>query len=277
MDSDENTTLNIILPGERLWRSDRWVDYFHGNERRLMTIRWADGVHFSRAEHLAIAASLREFQLGESGEGRHLKKVAAGWARRSGDTAYLPALELFIAEEQRHAGDLGRVMDLAGIERARRTTVDTVFRHLRKLAGLELSVVVLVTAELVAQVYYRCLLEATTSSVLRTLCRQILRDEVQHVRFQCQRLAILRARRWRLVNAIWVAAHWVLLLVTSLVIWQKHGPVIRRGGLGYVAFVRSLVSKMRVARASMTPPRRGSSDISVVCFCHGRPIKPAFP
>ena len=135
---------------------------------------------------------MQEFQLGESSEGRHLMTRAIRHAADTGDVDYIPALRLFIAEEHRHARDLGRVLDLAGIPRVGRTWPDTVFRWLRKGAGLELSIAVLVTAEIIAKVYYAALREATHAPVLRRLCDQILADEVQHVRFQAERVAILR-------------------------------------------------------------------------------------
>ena len=42
-------------------------------------------------------------------------------AADTGDATYVQALRLFMAEEYRHARDLGRVMDLAGIPRVGRT------------------------------------------------------------------------------------------------------------------------------------------------------------
>jgi hypothetical protein len=42
---------------------------------------------------------------------------------------------MFLAEEHRHARDLGRVLDMAGIPRVERLAVDTVFRHLRGSRG----------------------------------------------------------------------------------------------------------------------------------------------
>src|SRR5204863_9873627 len=117
------------------------------------------------------------------------------YAQRAGDPAYPHTLALFIAEEHRHASDLGRFLDTAGLGRAKRAWPDSVFRWLRHRAGLELSISVLVTAEIIAKVYYAALRDSTTSNVIARLCDQILSDEVQHVRFQCERLAILRARR----------------------------------------------------------------------------------
>lgn len=244
--------------GLDLWPSERWVAYFHRNDTRLMRIPW-DRCELTSAEKAVIGDSIREFQLGESGEGRHFRKVAADWAQRCGDTAYPAALHLFIAEEQRHARDLGRFMDANGIARAESLVVNDIFKHLRRLAGLELIITVLVTAELVAQVYYRCLLNATASPALQALCRQILRDEVQHVRFQCQRLAVIRSHRFRIINAISVAAHAGLLLVTAAVVWRKHWPVLRCGGMGFTGFVRALFGKFRTAVSLMTPGQESAS------------------
>jgi hypothetical protein len=238
----------------RLQSNYEWSHYFESNRGRLMHIPWELGVRWTEEEHAALAASLQEFQLGESGEGRHFKRCAAAYAARTGDVDYERALALFIAEEQRHARDLGRVLDLAGVGRATKSTVNSAFCGLRRLAGLELIVTVLVTAELVAQVYYKAIFQATTSAVLRALCRQILRDEVQHVRFQCQQLARMRERRPRVLNAMSVAAHFGLMLATSAVVWFRHGRAVRRGGIGYVGFVASLVRRFGVAKAWMTPP-----------------------
>src|SRR5262249_10311893 len=144
---------------------------------------------------------------------------AEAYAAKTGDTAYVTALGLFIAEEQRHGRDLGRFLDLAGIDRLRSTFADAIFRWLRHLAGLQLSIVVLLTAEIIAMVYYAALRDATRSILLRRLCDQILRDEVEHLRFQGERLAILR-RRWpRLLVHLGHAAHRAFMAVVALVVW----------------------------------------------------------
>ena len=204
--------------------SSRWRDYFRENASRLMPIPWECGVDFTEAESDAIAASVAEFHLGESSEGRHLISRAVAYAKRTGDAEYLPALRLFMAEEHRHARDLGRVLALAGVPLVGSTWPDTVFRWLRRGAGLELSICVLVAAEIIAKVYYAALRDATGSPVLRRLCDQILRDEVQHVRFQTERVAQLRQGRPRW--AVWLSrqAHNALMAGTCLAVWHKHGP-----------------------------------------------------
>jgi hypothetical protein len=112
---------------------------------------------------------------------------------------------------------------------------------------------VLVTAEIVAQVYYKGLRDATSSAVIQTLCRQILRDEVQHVRFQCQRLAIIRQGRWAWRNRLMIGLQWGLMHLTTLIVWRKHGPAMKRGGIGFGAFCRQLRRQMRISTRLMNP------------------------
>src|SRR5262249_5205482 len=159
------------------------------------TIPWERGAELTDAEREAVAASLQDFQRGESSEGRHFLLCAADHAARTGDPAYLEAVRLFLAEEKRHAQTLARFLQLAGIPLLTRTWPDTAFRWLRKLAGLDVCLSVLVTAEIIAKVYYAAVRAATQSAVLRRVCEQLLKDEVRHVRFQCERLAILRRHR----------------------------------------------------------------------------------
>src|SRR5262249_41548303 len=98
-------------------------------------------------ERANVAESIQQFQLGENSEGRAFLQRGEEHARRAGDPWFVPALSLFIAEEQRHAAWLGRFLDRERIPHLKRHWVDGVFRGLRKLAGLEVCVTVLVTAE----------------------------------------------------------------------------------------------------------------------------------
>jgi hypothetical protein len=235
------------------WTSEAWREYFHRNALSLLEVPWELGVRLTDAERAAIATSVQEFQLGESSEARHFQGLAKEYARQTGDEEYVYALRLFIGEEHRHARDLGRVMDLAGIPRIGHTWPDAVFRWLRHRAGLELSIAVLVTAEIIAKVYYAALRQATRSAVLRRLCDQILSDEVMHVRFQCERLAILRARRSRLT--VWwkgAAQRW-FFAGTCGVVWWKHRHALRAGGMRLWRFGRMARAEMAEAVGLMDP------------------------
>lgn len=233
--------------------SHEWVEYFRSNAASLMAIPWECGGAITDDQREAIATSIAEFQLGESSEGKHFKGFARAYAQCTGDFSYVPALGAFIAEENRHARDLGRFMDLAGIARASRSWPDVVFRWLRKRAGLELSITVLVTAEIIAEVYYAALREATDSPVLRRLCDQILRDEVKHVQFQCERLAILRRRRRPWIVALQQSAHRLFLTGTILVVWRQHGRALRAGHWSFARFWRDVWAHMKIAMELADP------------------------
>ena len=236
-----------------------WVQYFRFNAKALLTIPWREGLYFTDETRSAIASSVQEFQLGESSEGKHLMACAKRHAAETGDGAYVEALGLFVAEEHRHARDLGRVLDLAGGPRVGHAWPDTVFRFLRRLAGLELSIVVLVTAEIIAKVYYAALREATGSPVLRRLCDQILNDEVRHVHFQTERVAILRSRRHPALVAVCQFAHRILMSGTCLVVWHKHGRAMRAGGYTFALFRRDTWSELSDALTRMDPARYGEA------------------
>jgi hypothetical protein len=235
------------------WTSEEWREYFHRNAASLLAIPWEKGVELTDAERDAVAASMQEFQLGESSEGKHFQGLARTYGQRTGDMEYVYALRLFIAEENRHARDLGRVLDSAGIPRIGHTWPDAVFRWLRHRAGLELSIAVLVTAEIIAKVYYVALREATASPVLRRVCEQILSDEEYHVRFQCERLAILRARGSRL--RVWLkgALQRGFFAGTCRVVWWKHRHALRAGRFTYATFRQSAGAEMDAAIKLMDP------------------------
>ena len=91
----------------------------------------------------------------------------------------------------------------------------------------------LLTAELIAQVYYEALRRATTSAVLRQLCVQILRDEASHVEFQAERLGILRAQRRLPFYWATMLCQRALFAATCCAIWPMHRRVFHAAGFGF--------------------------------------------
>jgi len=217
--------------------STEWLRYFENNAQQLLDIPWERGEELTADEIIAVGPSIAEFQRGESGEGRHLIRYAREYAERTGDPDYAPAIVLFIREEQRHARDLRRVLELHGIPLARASFADAVFRRLRNVFGtLEISIAVLITAELMAQVYYDALRQGTGSTILRRLCEQILNDEARHVEFQAERLGILRARRVPTLFLMTMILQRSLFAGTSVVVWLVHRRALRAGGYGLRRF-----------------------------------------
>jgi hypothetical protein len=218
------------------WSTAQWCRYYRANAKALLAIPWDQGVRLTPEEHEAIAASLQDFQLGESSEGHNLVRAARHYAAEAGDERYEEAIHLFIAEEQRHAHDLGRFLTLAGIPLLNHTWRDVIFRWLRRRAGLELFLMVLVTAEMIGKVYYKALRRAIGSLVLRRLCDQLLRDEIKHIRFHVERLALMRQNRQRWRVCLARAWHRILFGGTCLIVWQGHRRALRAGDYTFGRF-----------------------------------------
>ncbi len=217
-----------------------------------------EGPRLTEAEKQAVGASIKEFQLGENSEGRHLHRRSREYAEETGDGDYLRAMEYFIREEQRHARYLRNFLATEGFGTLKKTWADTVFRKLRNLTGLEVSVSVLVTAEIIAKVYYAALEEATNSPMLRGICARILRDEEAHVRFQAERLAMLRHSRPQTAVMLTHLLHRVLFLGACLVVWRNHGKAIRRGGMSFGSYWRRCWEDFGIALRMMNPKNYAS-------------------
>jgi hypothetical protein len=212
--------------------SQQWRQYFAENARSLLEIPWERGPEMTPDEAAAISRSLAEFQAGENSEGKHLFRDAQRYAARTGDNEYVAAIRLFIAEEQRHARDLGRFLTLNGVPLVRTTFTDRVFRKLRhSFGGLEISIAVLITAEIIAKVYYKAVGSATQSVILRTLCDQILNDEIRHVEFQAEQLARLRAGRRRPGKVATMGVQRFLFWGTTLLVGHVHRRLLRWAGM----------------------------------------------
>ncbi|MGH9667738.1 MAG: hypothetical protein ACRD9L_25250, partial [Bryobacteraceae bacterium] len=156
------------MPHDRLMQPDssEWVAYFRGNAPEP-ALPWDDPYRLSGAERVAVSASIQQFQLGENASGARLLERAQTWARQAGDAAYVAALRLFIGEEQRHSRTLARFLEIHGIGCLRRHWIHGAFRWIRCVAGLELCMRVLATAEVIAMPYYSALRDATGSPLLR--------------------------------------------------------------------------------------------------------------
>src|SRR5215831_13477680 len=146
-----------------------WLEIFSTRAKQL-SIRhperddWLDDDEY----HL-IKGSIATFQLGEQSEGRTLLRFAEKFAARRSIPALPAVTALFIKEEQHHAAQLKEFMLANGIPLKKKSWTDSIFRVLRKLAGFEAAVTVLVTAEMIGFVYYRALARATESRCLKAI------------------------------------------------------------------------------------------------------------
>jgi hypothetical protein len=238
-----------------------WLEYFEWNSEEPDTFPWQARETLSPLERMRIAKSIAAFQLGEHSEGSALIGFAQAYGDRMG-FAVLPLVTAFFVQEERgHSALLGRFMEKHGIPLRASDWTDTIFRRLRKPFGFEVSVSVLITAELIALVYYRALREATSSRLLRALCNKILDDEKAHVEYESALIRFAQgAGGWR--TGAWRLGQRLLFAATVAVVYLEHRSVLRGGGFPWGRFRAACREEFRKAfpgQASQVAYRDGNT------------------
>src|SRR2546423_5685306 len=157
----------------------KWLSYFEHNRSHRRPIPWDREVQVPAHLRKALVRSLQKFQIGESGEGRHLRKKAAS----AGDAAYPAAIDLFIKEEQEHARLMAGILKKINAPLLCADWTDGCFILLRRLFGLNHELLVLLMPEMIAKRYFRALRDGFDDPTVRAVCDQIVSDEEAHVAF----------------------------------------------------------------------------------------------
>lgn len=221
-----------ILPPETHSTILDWRTYFERNRSHRQVIPWEHDVEVDQYLRAAVIRSLQRFQIGEQGDGKHLREVASEVT----NPHYSVAIDLFIQEEQEHSRLLAGLLhhlkgDLLGSHWS-----DTCFIFLRRLGGLRVEVLTLLVAEIIAQVYYRVLSENIDDVVFRCVCEQIVHDEDGHVAFHCDFLHadLFTCPLWqrRFVSKLWHA----LFSLVCLVVICDHFSLLRALHVSPIAF-----------------------------------------
>jgi hypothetical protein len=178
------------------------------------------------------------------------------WARRKGDRGYVPALRLFVREEQRHSRMLGRFLDRQGVPLLQHHWTQSAFRRIRNLAGFELCMRVLASAEILALPYYTALRQATGSTLLEAICARILKEEAAHLQFQAFTFKLLEKNRMPTLRWLTHILHCGFLLATAIVVWIEHRPVFRKAGCSFGKICRQSLLEFR----RLASDNRGTSS-----------------
>lgn len=230
-----------------------WLNHFEYHAQHPRSIPQGLRDALTPAERRLIASSIATFQLGEQSEGMTLLSAASRFARAHDLPSLVRITELFIREEQQHAALLRAFMLDHQIRLKRRDWTERVFRGVRRLAGLELYLYVLISAELIGIVYYRALERATACQRLEVLCRTLVSDELAHVGFESHLLLVLRKRRCAAARILQRIAHRGFFAATAGVVWLTHRAVLRRGGYDAGSFVRSCLAQHAFYLEALSP------------------------
>ena len=236
-----------------------WLDHFEYHSTRRCELPAGKAGDLTSYERRLIGSSIATFQLGEQSEGRSLLLAAQRYEREHDAVPLARIVSLLIAEEQHHAALLGVFMDEHGIPRKHTDWTDHAFRRLRRLAGFELYLSVLVTAELIGKVYYRALEAATGSRQLQALCRRLVADELAHVGLETDLLRGIHEKKSPAARWLQTAALRTFFTGASLVVWFEHRRVLRSAGYGLGTFLRACAAQYSFY---LQPPPR---DLRAIC------------
>lgn len=209
-----------------------WRRYFEWNRDRAEEIPWDREIQVEPQLRQPLIESLRHFQLGESGDGLHIRHSA----RQTGDEDYAGNVDLFIAEEQRHSRWMGEILRRLKVPLMKQHWSNDAFIRLRRLLGLKHELLILLVAEMIAKRYFRALRDGTQDVTLKAVFSRILSDEEGHLAFHIDYLqhefAQVSLVRRGLIRIVWR----VIFRGTCTVVLLGHGRVLRRCGVSPLQF-----------------------------------------
>ena len=210
-----------------------WNAYFKRNDKRRLEIDFDKEKEISKEDREKIFKSISAFQVGEHSDGIYLGKLALKFAQKEKEELYPETMNLFIKEENYHSAYLAWYMNHYGVKKAERNKLDKFFRLLRHNGSLFTEISVLVTAEIIALSYYSALGKISDkigSPALRSICNQMLHDELPHIVFQSYTLSFYSNNNFvKLYRK-------VLMDCTTLAVYFMYGNVLREGGYEYKRF-----------------------------------------
>lgn len=237
-----------------LLTSRQWISYYQANAAsiRLAPEKPSANPALPRKIRAALEKSLPAWQLGETGEGSHLRAAARKFATAHHDPDFPVAVDLFIREEQRHGAALGNWLNEVGIPRKTKDLGNNLFRFCRyALSNYSVWATVVVMVELMAEIYYAAVRRVTPCPLLKFECRRILSDEVRHIRFQCEHLAVARQKIPRLFRPLCRLAESAFFLVVCAAVWTGHKSLLRLDGFNFRRFTTLAFLKLSYARKLM--------------------------
>ena len=209
-----------------------WLQYFEHNRDHRRMIPWRDKLNVAPSVMPPFIRSLQRFQIGESGEGRHLRATA----NTTGDRDYIKAIDLFIKEEQEHARLMAEILQRLDAPLLTSHWSDGCFILLRRLFRLNEELMVLLTPEIIAKRYFRVAHDAIDDASVKAVCAQILHDEEGHVAFHIDHLRRAFVSHSLTRRALLRGAWRVLFRLSALVVILDHRSFLNACGVSTAQF-----------------------------------------
>lgn len=228
-----------------------WLEFFQYNF--VLEPNFSMDRPLSEDDRGKITKSIQAFAMGESSDGKHLKKVIKDYVQTSGNKVYAQIMDLFIQEENQHSAYLKIFMEAHSIETKKEIWIDKVFRKLRAFNGLKGEIITLMTAEIIALSFYQALSKSVPSPSLKDICGKMLYDESAHIVFQSRQLSTLKCSKGTDLYRKF------LLSCSGVAAWFYCKPVFKAAGYGFRDYFKEI---HRHLEESIEVVHRGDYEIA---------------
>ena len=171
----------ITIPATTEFSSKRWLSYFYENKKSRSDLKFSRTPSVPGNLRAPLIRSLQKFQIGETGEGKHLRK----YAKRLKDPIYEECIDLFIKEEQFHARLLAQIIQALDGTLLSWHWTDIAFIALRRMLGLKTELFIILIAEIIGKCFYKKCADKLEDRILSDTFSLIVLDEISHLEFHC--------------------------------------------------------------------------------------------
>ena len=178
----QSSTTKSTDANQTEFESSKWLAYFLENKNSQVVPRLKDDFDLGQELKKPLIHSLKRFQIGETGDGLHLKR----YAKTVADKDYIECVDLFVKEEQGHAQNLASVILALDGTLLTWHWSDLAFIGLRRILGLKTELLILLIAEVIGKCFYKLVAANSNSEELEEVFSLIVLDELMHLEFHTE-------------------------------------------------------------------------------------------
>lgn len=202
--------------------SSSWLEYFQQNRANKTSIDFPENIVLPSELRAPLLHSLQRFQIGETGEGKHLRS----YAKYMKDETYEQCIDLFVKEEQSHARILAAMIGALDGTLLTSHWTDLAFIALRRMMGLKTELFILLIAEVIGKCFYLLCARSIPHERMSNAFSIIVLDEIAHLRFHALALNVQLKAEPRCFRVIILKLWTMLFLAACLVFVWDHARTL---------------------------------------------------
>jgi hypothetical protein len=221
----------------------------HNQTRPIPTI---EAPQLNKEQHTLLLESLREFQLGEAGEGKIAHEIdSINWFNH--DANLKKSVKLWVKEEGRHARILGLMVNsMGGTLRTKHWTAK-LFEKSRRAFGPAMKLLVALSAEVVGGAFYDLLAKGLKGHSFSNVLFELAQDEESHLQFQAAIFKGLAQSRFQ--KSVFVFLWCLISILSGVLVYARHNQTLHSLGIEKSQFRSEIISRAKCVLTLVSNPR----------------------